>query len=131
MYVFIKLNEKSSLYKALKQRDIIDYRGYIPLTLDFLPRVGESFVLPYGKLSGNKCNETLKKYLTYSLHSLPGDISVWIITFADRIMIDKYKGHADTGLYSIGYKLGQSPEILFHSINKAYVPYVYNKYSDF
>lgn len=75
--------------------------------------------------------KNIKKYLTYSLHSLPGDISVWIITFADRIMIDKYKGHADTGLYSIGYKLGQSPEILFQSINKAYVPYVYNKYSDF
>jgi len=71
MYVFIKLNEKSSLYKALKQRDIIDYRGYIPLTLDFLPRVGESFVLPYGKLSGNKCNETLKKYLNNRNNNTP------------------------------------------------------------
>lgn len=72
----------------------------------------------------------LKKYLTYSLHILPGDISVWIITFADRIMISKYNGSADTGIYSIGYKLGQAPEILFHSINKAYVPHVFNKYSD-
>lgn len=75
--------------------------------------------------------ENIKEYVVYSLHSVPGDISTWLITFADRIMISKIKGHTDTGLYSIGYKLGQFPSILFHSINKAYVPNIYEKYSNF
>lgn len=72
----------------------------------------------------------IKKYIRYSLNSLPGDISVWIITFADRLMLDKYKGHTDTGLYTIGYQMGQIPETLFHAINKAYVPDVFEKYSN-
>lgn len=76
------------------------------------------------------CSKKLKEYIKYSLQILPGELSAWILTFADRIMIKKYKGSEETGLYSIGYKIGQAPDILFHAINQAYVPHVFNAFSE-
>jgi O-antigen/teichoic acid export membrane protein len=71
----------------------------------------------------------LKEYLRYSINTLPSDMSVWVITFADRLMVNKIKGHSDTGLYTIGYQIGQIPEVLFTSVNQAYTPYVFDKFS--
>jgi len=75
--------------------------------------------------------KNMKEYLTYSLHNLPSNIAAWITTFSDRLMISKIKGNYETGLYSTGYKIGQFPNILFHNINKAYVPNIYRKYANF
>jgi hypothetical protein len=61
--VFIKLDESSSLFKALKQRNLIDYRGFLSLYLNDVPRIGESFTLPYDSMTSEK-NEILKLYLT-------------------------------------------------------------------
>ena len=72
----------------------------------------------------------LKSYLKYSLHSLPGDIATWLVNFADRFMVKKMCGSAATGIYSVGYKLGQGQNLFQNSINEAYVPYVFSRYSN-
>lgn len=74
--------------------------------------------------------DKLYLYLKYSLSQLPSDISVWLIQCSDRIILNSMKGSAFAGLYGMGANLGNIPQILFHSINKAYVPYVFGKYKD-
>ncbi|MCF7885648.1 MAG: oligosaccharide flippase family protein [Candidatus Marinimicrobia bacterium] len=74
--------------------------------------------------------DKLWEYLKYSLHSLPGDIATWLVNFADRFMVKKYCGTAATGIYSVGYKLGQGQNLLQNSVNEAYVPYVFARYSN-
>ena len=74
--------------------------------------------------------EKLSSYLKYGLHSLPGDIAAWLINFADRFMLKKFTGNTTTGIYSVGYQLAQGQNIIQNSINKAYVPYVFNRYSN-
>jgi len=62
--IYIKLDKKSSLFKALKQKDLIEWGDYVGLNMKEVPRIGESFVLPYDSLLlGDKANERLKRYL--------------------------------------------------------------------
>ncbi len=72
----------------------------------------------------------ITKYLKYSLSQLPSDVSVWLINCSDRILINSMKGSSFAGLYGMGANLGNIPQILFHSVNKAYVPYVFEKYKE-
>lgn len=72
----------------------------------------------------------IREFVEYSVQRLPMGISSWIVTFADRFMVYGYIGAYENGVYSTGYKLGQIPDMLFLSINKAYVPYVFDKYGN-
>lgn len=69
-------------------------------------------------------------YFKYSLSQLPSDVSVWLIQCSDRIIINSMKGSSFAGLYGMGSNLGNIPQVLFHSVNKAYVPYVFGKYKE-
>lgn len=69
-------------------------------------------------------------YFKYSLSQLPSDISVWLIQCSDRIILNSMKGSTFAGLYGMGSNLGNIPQILFHSVNKAYVPYVFGKFKE-
>lgn len=75
-------------------------------------------------------DNNIKQYLVYGIKYLPTDLSAWVVTFFDRIMLYEMKGELENGIYSTGYKIGQSIEIVFHAINRAYVPYVYSRYKN-
>lgn len=63
--------------------------------------------------------------LSYSSKYFLSDICAWIVNASDRLMLYKISGTSASGIYSIGYKLGQSSEIVYQSVNKAYIPLVY------
>jgi len=67
------------------------------------------------------------KYIKYSGVRLPVDLSAWIVTFADRLMLYDLKGESESGIYSIGYKIGSGIEVITNAINKAYVPFAFNQ----
>lgn len=67
-------------------------------------------------------------YIKYGLSQWPSDICVWFVNFSDKIIINKYIGSSQTGIYGMGSTLGQIPQVLFHAINKAYVPYTFSNY---
>lgn len=69
-------------------------------------------------------------YFKYSLCQVPSDVSVWFLQFSDRIMINKIKGSALTGIYGMGQTLGNIPKVAYFSINKAYVPFVLSSYKE-
>lgn len=70
-YVYIKLYEKSSLFKALKERKLIDYRGFLMLYLIDVPRIGESFTLPYSSMNTDENDAILNKYLSNRKNNKP------------------------------------------------------------
>ena len=72
----------------------------------------------------------LIKYYKYSLSQLPSDVSVWFVAASDRLLLNKIQGAASAGVYGMGNTLGQIPSILFHSVNKAYVPYVFKHFKE-
>lgn len=67
-------------------------------------------------------------YLKYSVNQVPSDVSVWLLQFSDRMMINKMKGSSMAGIYGMGQNLGSIPKFFFYSINKAYVPFVFECY---
>lgn len=69
-------------------------------------------------------------YFKYSVCQVPSDVSVWLLQFSDRMMINKMKGSALTGIYGIGQSLGSIPKVAYFSINKAYVPFVLGSYKE-
>lgn len=69
--------------------------------------------------------KALVKYLNYSLRILPFDLSGWILTFSDRFFLTEYIDFKATGIYSVGYKVGQAIDIVIMNINKTFVPYIY------
>lgn len=48
----------------------------------------------------------LKKMLRFSIGQIPGNISAIILNLSDRLFIAGYKGFNETGIYSLGYKIG-------------------------
>lgn len=86
------------------------------------------FSVPYFRLSGKATDK--KKYIAYALSRLPVDVSSMLVTFADRFMIYEMKGEKATGIYSVGYRMGQVIQLVFYAINRAYVPYVFEKFSN-
>lgn len=70
------------------------------------------------------------KYLKYAISHFPSNLSSWIITFSDRLMINKYINVASTGIYSIGYQIGSALLLVTGSVDKAYSPFVFSKYAN-
>ena len=70
------------------------------------------------------------KYYKYSLSQLPSDVSVWFVAASDRLLLNKIQGASSVGVYGMGNTLGQIPSMLFQSVNKAYVPYVFRHFKD-
>ena len=69
-------------------------------------------------------------YFKYSICQIPSDVSVWLMSFSDRMMMNKMKGSALTGIYGMGQTLGSIPKIVYLSINSAYVPFVFGCYKE-
>ncbi len=72
----------------------------------------------------------IPKYLKYGIHVLPSELSGWAISFIDRFMINSMKGPEFTGIYSTSYRIGQASQIVYDSVNKAFLPFSFSKYSD-
>lgn len=82
------------------------------------------FAIPRFKL------KTFILYTKYSISQFPSDMSVWLVQFSDRLFINKFMGSFDAGIYGMGSQLGQIPQVLFHSVNRAYVPFAFSKYKE-
>lgn len=76
-----------------------------------------------------KSHNRIKIYLKYSITRLPIDLSSWIVMLTDRVLLYELKGERDTGIYSVGAKIGQAFQIIFMAINKAFVPFAFEKIS--
>ena len=69
--------------------------------------------------------------IKYSFFRLPVDLSAFVVTFADRFMLFNMKSSFDTGLYSVGYKVGSALGMVSGSVNSAFVPHSFKLLSNY
>lgn len=50
----------------------------------------------------------------------------YILVFFDRIVINKYYGLREVGLYSFAYNIGMIVEMVIHAINNSWLPILFN-----
>ncbi len=70
-----------------------------------------------------------KYALQISLPMIPHAIAIILLTQIDRIMIMKYIGSTEVGIYSFGYSYAILLAIFSNSIAQAWVPWLYQEYN--
>ena len=84
------------------------------------------FVYLY-KRSSNFFNITYWKYaLKYSLPMIPHGLAMILLAQIDFIMILKYAGDTDAGIYSFGYSYGLILSVLVNAVLQAWQPWLYS-----
>ena len=75
-----------------------------------------------------------KEYWAFSLSlSLPlivHQMASEILNVSDRVMIGKYIGNSEVGIYSTIYSFGSISMIIWSAINMAYIPYLFKNIED-
>lgn len=71
--------------------------------------------------------EFWKFALSFNLPLIPHYLSGMILGQADRVMIRRYIGDAEAGIYSFTYNISMAMNIVTNAINSAIIPYTYEK----
>lgn len=72
----------------------------------------------------------LKDILKFGVPLIPHVTGAVFIAMADRMFITKMVGLSETGLYAVGYQVGQIISLIQTSFNQAWVPYFYGKLNE-
>lgn len=67
----------------------------------------------------------IKKIIKFGFPLIFASLSGWIMEMIDKLVINKISGLADTGLYSLGYKIGMIIMIIAIAFSKAWAPFFY------
>lgn len=68
----------------------------------------------------------LKKSLAFGMPLVPHYFAGWILTFADRYMLERYASMSEVGLYSLAYNLSMVLNLVSSAINTAWGPMYYD-----
>ena len=71
-----------------------------------------------------------REMVSYSWPLVPSSISIFLLTYADRIMISKLLNMQDLGLFGIGYRISSVVVILMMGVQGAITPLIFNSYRD-
>ncbi len=73
----------------------------------------------------------LKKLFKFGLPLMPGGIAAWLLTLADRYLLNKLLGPESVGLYEIGHKFGMIVNMLLvHPFRTAWLPFIFSIQKD-
>ena len=111
------------IFPQVQRLKAVIYSGVIVQT-----SFGIAFMI-YNYIKG-KCffNKEFWHYaLSFNLPLIPHYLSDMILGQADRVMIRRYIGDAEAGIYSFTYNISLVMNIVTSSINSAIIPYTYNK----
>lgn len=65
--------------------------------------------------------------LRFGLPLIPHMIMSYVIAHSDRVLIDRYVGRAETGLYTFAYQLGEIAMLVKYATDPAWVPWFYRQ----
>jgi len=71
----------------------------------------------------------IKEGLKFSLPLLPGAVAYLLLSFSDRIILERYVPISEIGIYSIAYTLAFSLNMVIYSVYKAIEPEIFLKYA--
>ncbi|MGV6860636.1 MAG: lipopolysaccharide biosynthesis protein [Putridiphycobacter sp.] len=66
-------------------------------------------------------------FLKFGLPLIPHTISGVIIMYSDKLIITKYLGIGENGVYSVAFTIGMAISLLQNSFNQAWVPWLFKK----
>jgi O-antigen/teichoic acid export membrane protein len=92
---------------------------------------GAAFVLglivwQWRRLSLRFDRELLRRLLRFGLPTMPAEASLYLLNFVDRIIIVRYVGLAEAGLYSLAVKFAQGVNVLVRGFQLAWPPLAYS-----
>ncbi|MCH2231476.1 MAG: oligosaccharide flippase family protein [Crocinitomicaceae bacterium] len=70
--------------------------------------------------------EHLKELLKFSIPLVPAGLSIWALTFMDRIILEKLTGLYDVGIYQIAITISSVITLPISAFLFAWTPYVYS-----
>lgn len=80
------------------------------------------------KLSKFKFKISHIKYaLLFGIPLLPHSLSQLVLSFFDRIIINKVSGESDAGLYAFAFNIGMMMNVVIMGMNQSWVPILYEK----
>jgi O-antigen/teichoic acid export membrane protein len=68
----------------------------------------------------------LRRMLRFGLPTMPAELSLYLLNFVDRIIIVRYVGLAEAGLYSLAVKFAQAVNVLVRGFQLAWPPLAYS-----
>ncbi|MCW2988363.1 MAG: polysaccharide biosynthesis protein [Solirubrobacterales bacterium] len=92
---------------------------------------GAAFVLglivwEWRRLSLRFDRELLRRLLRFGLPTMPAEASLYLLNVVDRIIIVRYAGLAEAGLYSLAVKFAQGVNVLVRGFQLAWPPLAYS-----
>jgi O-antigen/teichoic acid export membrane protein len=70
--------------------------------------------------------DLLRRLLRFGLPTMPAEASLYLLNFVDRIIIVRYLGLAEAGLYSLAVKFAQGVNVLVRGFQLAWPPLAYS-----
>ena len=68
----------------------------------------------------------IRRLLRFGLPTMPAEVSLYLLNFADRIIIVRSLGLAEAGLYSLAVKFAQAVNVLVRGFQLAWPPLAYS-----
>lgn len=69
----------------------------------------------------------IKEALAFGVPLLPHTFGLFLIAMTGRFVINNYLGLSEAGIYMVAVQLSTSMSIVFDAINKAYVPWLFER----
>jgi len=73
------------------------------------------------------CKEYFKSYLSFGIPLIPHQLSGWMSTSGDKMLLISLVGSYATGLYQVGFQIGSVMSIITAAIHKVWNPYIYKQ----
>lgn len=65
--------------------------------------------------------------LTYAVPLIPHMLTGIILSHFDRVLIDRFVGRSETGLYTLAYQIGELVYMIWYASNTAWVPWFFEQ----
>lgn len=71
----------------------------------------------------------LRELLAFGLPLLPHALSMWVLNFADRLILGKLGSLAQVGVYSFGYNVGMAMSLLVMATQKSWPQFAFSSHA--
>ncbi|OBU11954.1 polysaccharide biosynthesis protein [Photobacterium aquimaris] len=71
--------------------------------------------------------QQIKEALSFGVPLIPHHVGFFLISAVDRFVINQKLGLSDAGIYMVAVQLSSAMAILFDAINKAYIPWLFER----
>lgn len=68
----------------------------------------------------------LRKSLAFGLPLVPHFFAGWVLGYADRLVLQRYRSVAEVGMYAVAYSVGMGMSVMASAVNQSWAPTFYD-----